>query len=249
MVSCLAFDFRANQKFFPMIDDPIINSGEPPAISVRGLRFSYQNGSPILDIPTWDVQQGERVFLRGSSGSGKSTLLNILCGVTKSETGEVFVLNRDIEKFNSRERDRYRAHHLGVIFQQFNLIPYLSIYENVKLAAYFGGKQTNLMVRITELADALHLSKSLIHQQARHLSVGQQQRVAVMRAFINNPEILLADEPTSALDEKSKDAFLTILMAMLQEYSTTLIMVSHDAAIANYFSREVNMIELNSAAG
>lgn len=216
------------------------------AFVCRDLQFSYADKT-IIHIPTWQVALGSRIFLRGASGSGKSTLLNLLCGMLVPTGGDLQVLERDMTLMSGHSRDRFRARHMGVVFQQFNLIPWLSVRDNVKLAAYFADGKASVNQRLAELADQLNLNSGLLDRKASELSIGQQQRVAVMRALVNQPEILLVDEPTSALDQDNRDAFIDLLMSTLDSYAATLLFVSHDQTLASHFSLQFSMAELNQA--
>src|SRR5690606_37203572 len=188
----------------------------------------------------------DRVFLKGASGSGKSTLLNLLSGILVATQGTVEVLGQNLCVLSARQRDRFRAAHIGIVFQQFNLVPYLSVYDNIRLAAYFGQKkQTGLDLIVKRLFTVLDLDDTLIVRQAADLSVGQQQRVAIDRALVNALEILIVDEPTSALDNDLRDAFMKILLDICGIHHSTLIFVSHDAVLTHYFHTIVNLSEIS----
>ena len=221
------------------------------AIKLHDLSFAFSgSASPILTIPAWQVGQGEQVFLQGESGSGKSTLLGLLAGLQLPTHGSVDVLGTRVSSLSTRQRDRFRAQNLGVVFQQFNLIPYLSVLENVVLAAQFaetvgvGTKQ-----RAIELLTRVNLPAALHSRKAGKLSIGQQQRVAIVRALINNPAVLLVDEPTSALDQNNRDAFLGLLFDVVADLSCGMIFVSHDPTLGHLFNRQVSMAELNQVGG
>lgn len=222
----------------------------PDAIRINQLVFSYpgKNAAVVLDIPSWHIQQGERLFLQGPSGSGKSTLLNLLAGILTTTQGSMEILGQNLSALSAHKRDRFRARHIGIVFQQFNLIPYLSVLDNIRLAAYFGNKEnTDIEQKIVQLFTALGLDRSLLCKQTSALSVGQQQRVAIARAFINSPEILIADEPTSALDSDARDAFMQLLTGICQNQGSTLIFVSHDTSLRQHFQRIVNLADINRA--
>lgn len=217
-------------------------------IQLSNIRFSYdKNSALVLDIPQWQVNRGQHTFIAGESGSGKSTLLNLLSGINTANSGELVVLGESLLSMSARELDKYRATKVGVIFQQLNLIPYLSVLDNILLAVYFGGKREkgNIESRIELLASQLNLPTSILTKQASELSVGQQQRVAIIRAMINEPDILIADEPTSALDENSKSAFLSVLFELVNATDCTLLFVSHDKSLMGQFESVVEMSELN----
>jgi len=226
------------------ITDPI--TALPAAIALKNLSFAYTT-EPLLQIPDWQVPLGARIFLRGASGSGKSTLLNLLCGLLLPSSGDLMVLGQNLTRMSGHARDRFRARHMGVVFQQFNLIPWLSVRDNVRLAVYFAGGRKELEQRLSELAAQLNLASALLEQKAGTLSIGQQQRVAVMRALINRPEILLVDEPTSALDQDNRDAFIQLLLQTVTACGATLLFVSHDQTLAPHFSLHMQLAELNRA--
>ena len=220
-----------------------------PAIAVTGLQFAYpRTGVTVLDIPHWQVMQGAQIFLKGASGAGKSTLLNLLAGILAAPKDTVRLLGQDIALLSSHQRDRFRARHVGMVFQQFNLIPYLSVFDNIQMARHFAGMgHHDTPARAQMLFDALKLNTALLQQRADRLSVGQAQRVAIARALINGPEILLADEPTSALDADLKDRFIELLLTLCQQQNSTLILVSHDLQLAHHFSQVIPLDTINQA--
>ena len=223
----------------------------PDAIKLHNLNYTFQGSSlPVLSIPAWQVARNERVFLQGESGSGKSTLLGLLAGLQLPTLGEVEILGARMSALGVGKRDRFRAKHLGVVFQQFNLIPYLSALENVLLAAQFGtlGRR-GARQRAIELLESVNLPSSLHDRKAAALSIGQQQRVAIVRALINEPSLLLVDEPTSALDHNNRDAFLALLFDMLADMDCAMVFVSHDPTIGRLFDKQVRLAELNQVGG
>ncbi len=229
-----------------------------PAISIRGLRFSYPGAEPgsggELDIERFDVAQGEAVFLRGASGSGKSTLLNLLGGVLQPAAGEVSLLGTRLSSLSAAARDRFRADHLGYVFQMFNLLPYLDVLSNVTLALTFSPLRCQRLESVSPQAEArrlllaLGLGESILFKQVSQLSVGQQQRVACARALIGNPEVIVADEPTSALDADASERFVALLLAQAREAKASVVFVSHDAGLSASFDRTLDMASLNRAA-
>ncbi len=223
----------------------------PDAIKLHNLNYTFQGSSlPVLSIPAWQVARNERVFLQGESGSGKSTLLGLLAGLQLPTLGEVEILGARMSALGAGKRDRFRAKHLGVVFQQFNLIPYLSALENVLLAAQFGtSDRRGARQRAIELLESVNLPSSLHDRQAAALSIGQQQRVAIVRALINEPSLLLVDEPTSALDHNNRDAFLALLFDMLADVDCAMVFVSHDPTIGRLFDTHVRLAELNQVGG
>jgi len=228
--------------------------GNPgPAIAINGLQFSYGSGPRVLDVPSLVIERGARVFLHGPSGCGKTTLLGILAGVLQARTGQVRVLNRDLVTMSGTQRDGLRAEHIGYVFQQFNLIPYLSAYDNIALPCRLDARRRarlgsiSLDAAIHDVATQLDIA-SLLQQQATSLSVGQQQRVAAARALLAAPELVICDEPTSSLDTDRRDAFLALLAASVAKANATLLFVSHDAALGARFETQLSLPELNRAA-
>ncbi len=231
-----------------------------PIISLHELRFSWRpEGPDILAIDALEVAAGERLFVEGSSGSGKSTLLGLLAGVNQAQQGCIQVLGQQLDQLSPAARDRFRADHIGVIFQLFNLIPYLGIIDNVTLPARFSRRRRErAMARSPSLAAEAkrllgHLDlldqPGLLRQPVSELSIGQQQRVAAARALLGAPELLIADEPTSSLDVDRRRAFIELLFAECAEMGSTLIFVSHDASLEGLFDRTLRLPELNRTAG
>jgi putative ABC transport system ATP-binding protein len=218
------------------------------------VRFAYRGGGDVLDIPDLTVARGERVFLFGPSGSGKTTLLGLLAGVLTPTAGELRVLGTDLAKVSAARRDAFRAEHIGYVFQMFNLIPYLSVRDNITLAcrvsstrrARLGGKPLEEAARA--IAAELEID-ALLGERVTDLSVGQQQRVAAARALLGAPQLVVADEPTSALDTDRREAFLSLLFASCERAHTTLVFVSHDLSLRPMFSRALDLSELNRAPG
>ena len=222
-------------------------------IALSDLVFRWPGqATPCLDIPRLEIAAGERVFLHGPSGSGKSTLLAILGGVAVPERGRVELLGQDIVSLASHRRDVFRADHIGFIFQQFNLLPWLSARDNVLLPCTFSARRQaqagDPPGEAVRLLERLDLAPSLWDKSAAELSVGQQQRVAAARALIGKPEILIADEPTSALDAPRQQAFIDLLLTEAATVSATLLFVSHDQRLAAHFDRVLSLADINRAA-
>ncbi len=215
------------------------------AVDIADLRFAYAGGPPVLAIDRWRLDAGSTTFLRGPSGSGKSTLLHLVCGLLAPTAGRVSVCGQDLGRLRGHARDRFRARHIGVVFQQLNLLPYLSVLDNLQLAARFGRAQHPLDP--AGLLEQLRLPRAMLTRQAGALSVGQQQRVAIARALINRPALLIADEPTSALDADARDAFVELLLALAGRGRATVLFVSHDASLAPHFEHTADLTELNAA--
>lgn len=238
---------------------PPQRSGDSPeaVVELSGVRFSWSKASPfVIDIGSLRVAHGERVFLRGPSGCGKSTLLSLLAGVITPMEGAIRVLGQNVGALGSAARDRFRADHIGFIFQMFNLIPYLSVVENVCLPCGFSRRRRERAGREggTAQAEAVRLLEHLdmgdaavLRRPVTELSVGQQQRVAAARALIGAPELVIADEPTSSLDADRRTAFLDLLFRECSREQAALIFVSHDASLAPLFDRAIQFAEINRA--
>jgi putative ABC transport system ATP-binding protein len=219
------------------------------AIELENIRFHYPHhpSHPILNISSWKLGKGESVFIHGPSGGGKSTLLHILSGLFTPSQGQVTVLGSRFDTMTVRNRDRFRAAHIGYVFQQFNLIPYLSAFDNILLASTFSSRcnRVNRNTRIKHLLDSLNISETVWNKPTRDLSIGQQQRIAIARALINTPQLLIADEPTSSLDTTNRDSFMSLLMSVVKEHNMSLVFVSHDLSLSNYFSRVDALCHIN----
>jgi putative ABC transport system ATP-binding protein len=226
-------------------------STAPAALQISELRYRWPGAAAdVLQLDTLTVVAGERVFLRGPSGCGKSTLLSLMAGVLLPDAGTVALLGEPWSALSSARRDRRRADHLGYIFQQFNLLPYLSVLDNVRLPARFSRRRAER----TRAGDAERLlarsglPEALWSRPASALSVGQQQRVAAVRALIGGPELVVADEPTSALDEDLRESFMALLLDSCAEAGSALVFVSHDSRLAAHFDRQLDLPLLNRAA-
>ena len=221
-------------------------------VDVRCLRFRYGGGPWVLDIPELTLERGTRAFLFGPSGSGKTTLLGVLAGVLEPKEGEVRVLGEDLAALSGARRDAFRAEHIGYVFQMFNLIPYLSVLDNIALPVRMhAGRRARLDgkgVKETAALLAEHLQiGNLLDNQVTELSVGQQQRVAACRALIGAPELIVADEPTSSLDFDRREAFLDLLFQECERAGATLVFVSHDRTLEGKFSRTISLPDINKA--
>lgn len=226
-------------------------------VAVNNLSFSWRKGAePVLEVEELSVNRGEHLFLMGPSGSGKSTLLGLLAGVTTPQLGTVNILGKRIDRLGGAERDRFRADHIGYIFQMFNLIPYLTVVENVTLPCHFSQARKNRALRSSPSIrdEALRLlghlnmvDPHLLQSPVMELSVGQQQRVAAARAIIGSPELIIGDEPTSSLDASHREAFIRLLFEECNRSGSTLVFVSHDTSLAQLFERSISLVEINSA--
>ena len=225
-------------------------------LDLKNVCFSWKNsGRELLNLPELLVEQHDHVFLQGPSGSGKSTLLALVGGILVSESGTLKVLGTEIKSLSSSARDSFRVDHIGFIFQLFNLLPYLSIEENVMLPLSFskirakraGRTKIDQVNEAHRLLKALALGEQLAEKSpVTELSVGQQQRVAAARALIGNPELIIADEPTSALDADLRHSFLELLFSECKKAGSTLLFVSHDSSLSELFKRKISMDEINN---
>jgi putative ABC transport system ATP-binding protein len=220
-----------------------------PAVALRKLRFAYDDGPPVLDIPHMEVARGERVIVTGPSGCGKSTFLGLLAGVLAPAPEQLWVLGTDLGRLSGPARDRFRGLHIGYIFQMFNLIPYLSVGDNIALPCRLSPRRKarlagrSLDEAVSEMADRLGIG-ALVDRPVTRLSVGQQQRVAAARALLGAPELVLADEPTSALDADHRERFLEMLFECCADGGATLLLVSHDRGLVERFDREIPLAAL-----
>ena len=226
------------------------------AIAISGLRFGFGAGDDILAIRELRVRTAQRVFVFGPSGCGKSTLLAMIGGVLVPREGAVAILGESLSGMNSAARDRIRADHVGFIFQQFNLVPYLSVVENVSLPCRYSRRRLKRAVdadgslekSAARLLSALGIGEELRSRKSTDLSVGQQQRVAAARALIGRPELVLADEPTSSLDADRRREFINLLVSECGRANSTVIFVSHDASLATHFDVAIDLQRANAAA-
>ncbi|OWY31305.1 ABC transporter ATP-binding protein [Herbaspirillum robiniae] len=227
------------------------------AISLRDLSFTWPGQPhPALALDELRVAPREHVFVSGPSGSGKSTLLATIGGIVAPQSGSVAVLGQALQDLPAARRDRFRVDHIGFIFQQFNLLPYLSITDNVLLPCQFSALRReralqqggSLQQAAQSLLAALDLAPSLWTRPVTQLSIGQQQRVAAARALIGRPEIIVADEPTSALDSNRQQAFLDLLQRECDHGGAALVFVSHDLRLAERFHRRIALEQINRAA-
>jgi putative ABC transport system ATP-binding protein len=207
----------------------------------------------VLRVPELRIDRGERVFVFGPSGSGKTTLLGVLAGVLTPNAGAVRILGEDLAKMSSAARDQFRGEHIGYIFQLFNLIPYLTVAENIALPCRLNRARQRRLEGRTLRAEAARLGErleieSLLDSNVTRLSVGQQQRVAAARALIGAPELVIADEPTSSLDTDLRTRFLELLFEICKDSSSTLVFVSHDRQLLPMFDRGLSLPELNRVA-
>ena len=227
-----------------------------PILEMDQVSFTWPRQSqPVITIDRFVVAAGERVFLRGPSGSGKTTLLSLVSAVILPQQGRIRVDGTDLQALKGRQRDRFRADHRGLVFQQFNLLPFLSVAENVQLPCRFSQRRrsqalqsgASLRQETERLLQRMQLPSDILERPVMQLSVGQQQRVAVARALIGCPSLIIADEPTSALDRDAQQAFIRLLFDEVAAAGSSLLFVSHDETLASGFDRQVDLGQINSA--
>lgn len=220
------------------------------ALRLSDVQHSWGGAGPFhIAIDAFSLEPGERVLLLGASGSGKSTLLSLICGIVPPRSGAIEVDGVNIAALSRRRRDRFRAERIGIVFQQFNLLPYASALDNIILPLRFAparrARVADPRAEALRLAGGLGLESALVEKgRAGALSVGQQQRVAVARALIGSPPLIVADEPTSALDADAQAAFLDLLFERAKAANATLLMVSHDDRLAARFDRAVSLSDI-----
>ena len=219
-------------------------------------KWHKNDAKPTLNIPTLRIDKGEHIFLHGPSGAGKSTLLALLAGINTPSSGSIRILNCDLNTISNTQRDVFRAENIGYIFQNFNLLPYLTPIENVTLGCEFSkSRKQKALQQTTEpkpslqkeairLLTALGLNESYHSKDVASLSIGQQQRVAAARAFIGSPELIIADEPTSALDTANRESFIKLLFEQAKRANSTLVFVSHDETLKPLFNRAISLTSL-----
>jgi len=222
-----------------------------PLLEIEALTYAWPGDPPpVIDGLDLVVDPGQRVFLAGASGSGKSTLLALIGGLVTPAGGRIRISGQDLATLSRARRDRFRADHLGVIFQQFNLLPWLDPVANVLLGCQFSPARRqragNPERAATELLAAMGLADDRWTRRADELSVGQQQRVAAARALIGQPDLVLADEPTSALDADRRDVFIELLFAQAERAGSAILFVSHDRELANRFDATLELAELHA---
>ena len=213
-------------------------------LQIDNLYFKYKSHSDYyFKCVEFNVMKNNQIFIEGPSGCGKTTFLNLITGLLLPISGNITILGQNLSDLNKANGDRFRADHFGIIFQQFNLIPYLSVIENIILPCSFSLRRKkkaiqssgSLINEAKRLCAELEMDIDLITKPVNQLSIGQQQRVAIARAFIGQPEIIIADEPTSALDNHRKEQFMTLLLEECYKYNTTLFFVSHDYSLQTKF--------------
>ena len=218
-------------------------------IRLDSVRFYWSKNKDFkIFIPELKISEGEKVLLLGESGSGKTTLLSLISGFLSPISGDIYLNEKNINSLSARSRDQYRSDNIGIIFQQFNLLPYANVIDNIILPLYFSKVRASKIINQKEtalnLCKSLRLPDTVTSMQASNLSVGQQQRVAVARALIGNPSLVIADEPTSSLDSDAQNIFLDLMFSQIEKNNSSLLMVSHDISLSSYFDRVIDINEI-----
>ena len=221
-----------------------------PVVELEAVRKSFLmpdgERADVLDVPRFALAEGEQCALEGTSGSGKSTLLHVISGIMRPDAGRVAIDGIDITRLAEARRDRLRADKLGLVFQQFNLLPGFTALENVLVAMSFGSGKPDRW-RAADLLAEVGLSHRLHHRPSQ-LSIGQQQRVAVARALANRPRAVLADEPTASVDAAHQRQVIDLVRNTCAEQGVALLVVTHDPAVAAEFPRRLRLEDFNRAA-
>jgi putative ABC transport system ATP-binding protein len=207
-------------------------------ISTKNIRFSYGKGTQF-SFPDVTVSRGESLLITGGSGKGKTTLLHILGGLLRPEQGEVIIEDTNIASLSEKKLDHFRGKNIGLVLQQAYFVASLNVLENVVLASWLAtGKQATEKAK--QLLEQLDLSAHL-HKLPSQLSIGQQQRVSIARALINEPKLLLADEPTSSLDDENAIIVADMLSHLAKQYGTALVIVTHDQRLKDRFLNQISL--------
>jgi len=220
-------------------------AGAPPIVLVENIFKSYRRGSQEISVLcgiNLTIAEGNFVALMGPSGSGKTTLLNLIAGIDRPDEGRLFVAGTDITRLGEVDLARWRAHHVGFVFQFYNLLPVLSGLENVELPLLL--RDLSRKQRREHAIVALELVglQDRMHHYPRELSGGQQQRVAIARAIVTDPTLIVADEPTGDLDKTSAGEVLALMEQLNREFGKTIIMVTHDPKAAEK-AREIHRLD------
>lgn len=217
-------------------------------VEIKNLNLTYRSGLrefTVLDIPYWGMEPGEQIAILGSSGCGKTTLLNVVAGLLPPTSGLVSVCDHELTSLGEAQRDRFRARHIGYIFQIFNLLQGYSALENVLLGSVFCHKKPDV-VKAKALLDEMGLGNRMHHYPSQ-LSIGESQRVAVARALLKEPQLILADEPTASLDPANTVEVVRLLKDACTRHGSALMLVSHEESVTREFQKKINFLELNKA--
>lgn len=219
-----------------------MTTGDGVAVRAERVSRHYEMGAAMIravDEVTLDVHAGEFVALLGSSGSGKSTLLNLMAGLDRPTGGAIFANGRNLSELSSLELARYRSRTVGMVFQSFNLLPRMTLEENVELPLRLAEVDRNERgARVQEALERVRLEKRLTHRPSE-LSGGEQQRAALARALVNRPTLLFADEPTGNLDSATGESIMLLLKEIQQKLGMTIVMVTHERPLAERFADRI----------
>ncbi len=225
-----------------------------PLLQLADIRFAWPgDDAPVLQIDALALPRPSQLFIYGPSGCGKSTLLSLLTGMQRPQSGQIRFMGHPLHRMNAAQRDQLRADHIGYVFQQFNLLPYLSVLENIGLVCRFSALRRQKAIarsgsveqEARRLLGQLKFPPRRLHQPVMNLSIGQQQRVGVARALIGSPELIIADEPTSALDQDNRDRFVELMLAEVAHSDSSVLMVSHDRQLASHFASSLALPSIN----
>jgi len=219
-----------------------MTTGDGLAVRAERVSRHYEMGSAVIravDDVTLQIRAGEFVALLGSSGSGKSTLLNLMAGLDRPTGGAIFANGRNLSELSSLELARYRSRTVGMVFQSFNLLPRMTLEENVELPLRLAEvDRAERGARVQEALERVHLEKRLTHRPSE-LSGGEQQRAALARALVNRPTLLFADEPTGNLDSATGESIMLLLKEIQQKLGMTIVMVTHERPLAERFADRI----------
>jgi ABC-type lipoprotein export system ATPase subunit len=208
-------------------------------IQAQNLKYSY-DGSRTMSFPNIECNDGEHWLLLGQSGSGKTTLLHLLGGLLSPQSGSIKVGETEMSRLKGSSLDKFRGQNIGIIFQTAHFVKALTVQENLILSQELSGKKIDKQL-ISNVLQKLNLEHKL-KAKTSELSVGEQQRVAIARALVNSPALILADEPTSALDDKNTDEVIQLLEKTASEANATLIIVTHDNRLKEYFKNQILLV-------
>lgn len=226
-----------------------MDSNSSYALRLTDFSYAWPGQPALFHVASLSLPQGQHLFIQGPSGCGKSTFLSLIAGVQSVQSGECMVLEKSMASLSPTQRDRLRGEHMGVIFQQFNLLPYLGIQANLLLPVRMFASRAQASAQqwgdpvsqARALSQSLGLPDSHWNQPVHQLSVGQQQRVAAARALMGAPRLVIADEPTSALDETHQDEFLNLLLSTADRQKASVVMVSHNPRLAERFHQVLSL--------
>jgi putative ABC transport system ATP-binding protein len=206
-------------------------------IRIEQLRFGYDGGPDVLRLPQFALEAESNVLVVGPSGCGKTTLLHLIAGLLLPSNGSIAVDGQDLSALSSHERDRFRGRHIGIVLQQFHLLPTLTALQNLLVAQSIAGLPVNREAALGML-HGLGVDER-VDAYPHQLSVGQQQRVAIARALVNRPKLLLADEPTSNLDDESCASVVDLLLSATRQHAVSLVIATHDTRLKSRISRQL----------